>query len=340
MRCHWSIARCAWSDARCRFSLIDCGQHETLHNGRRGFTLIEMLVVMALLTMLTGVLVLLLKETLQVERLQAKAFDKVLQDSALADQFRADVAQAESAPREWRDFKADRRTLILQMPDGDHVVYLQQEDTLLRRAFENGKESVRTLPLGSNVDVEFKLPGRRQPKSLCFLRLHVHVREGSPLPGQAAGNRRRPGRRLAMRYSRTSTRRQGVALVMALVVMAILAVILTVVTRQIVSQRHTLHHRHRQLQAEWLARAGVELAAARLLEDPTAFAQENHDLLPDAMVRIVVEKAGQDMYTVTVEAELGPKDEALMVRTSRSRFRRAESDGAIRLQALQSEKPY
>jgi hypothetical protein len=143
-----------------------------------------------------------------------------------------------------------------------------------------------------------------------------------------------------MRYSRTSACRQGVALVMALVVMAILAVILTVVTRQIVSQRHTVHQRHRQLQAEWLARAGVELAAARLLDNPAAFVQENHDLLPDATVRIVVEEAGQGLYTVTVEAELGPKDEAPTVRTSRGRFRRAESDGAIRLQALQSEKPY
>jgi len=62
--------------------------------------------------------------------------------------------------------------------------------------------------------------------------------------------------------------------------------------------------------------------------------------LPDATVRIVVEKAGQDLYTVTVEAELGPKDEALMVRTSSGHFRRPESDGAIRLQALRPEKPY
>ncbi|HWY85229.1 MAG TPA: cell division protein FtsL [Gemmataceae bacterium] len=143
-----------------------------------------------------------------------------------------------------------------------------------------------------------------------------------------------------MRYSRTSARRQGIALVMALVVMAILAIILTVVTRQIVSQRHTVHQRHRQLQTEWLARAGVELAAARLLDNPADFVQENHDLLPDATVRIVVEKAGQGLYTVTVEAELGPQDEALMVRTSHGRFRLANSDGAIRLQALRPEKPY
>jgi len=76
-----------------------------------------------------------------------------------------------------------------------------------------------------------------------------------------------------MRHSRSSTRRPGVALVMALVVMAILVVILTMVTRHIVSQRHTVHQRHRQLQAEWLARAGVELAAARLLDNPTPFVQ-------------------------------------------------------------------
>src|SRR5579862_3328402 len=147
MRSPSSVVRCPWTDSACRQPLTTRAQRGTHHNGRCGFTLIEMLVVMALLTMLTGILVLLLKETLQIERSQAKGFDKALQNNALADQFRADVAQAESASQVWQTFKADRRTLILQMPDGDHVVYVQQGDTLLRRAFETGKQSVRTLAL-------------------------------------------------------------------------------------------------------------------------------------------------------------------------------------------------
>jgi prepilin-type N-terminal cleavage/methylation domain-containing protein len=174
--------RCLWVDCNCRCLLTTRRQRGTHRKARRGFTLIEMLVVLALLTILTGILVLLLKETLQIERSQARGFDKVLQNNALADQFRADVAQAENTSKEWQTFKADRRTLILQMPDGNHVVYVQQGDTLLRRAFENGKESVRTLPLGSDVDVEFAGDG----DNLNLIRMRMHVlREGSPLPGQA-----------------------------------------------------------------------------------------------------------------------------------------------------------
>jgi hypothetical protein len=134
--------------------------------------------------------------------------------------------------------------------------------------------------------------------------------------------------------TRAYTRRAGVALVMALVAMAALAVILSVVTRQIVAQRQVLDQRHRQLQAEWLARAGVELAAARLLNDPSPFSEEKQDLLPDAKVHIAVEKTGQDLYTVKVEAVLGAKEETPMARTANRGFRRVANDGEVRLQAL------
>jgi hypothetical protein len=135
-----------------------------------------------------------------------------------------------------------------------------------------------------------------------------------------------------------SVPRKGVALVMALVVMAALAVVLSVVTLQIVSQRQLVRQRQRQLQAEWLARAGVELAAARLLEKPAGFVEETAELLPDTKVRIVVEKLDQDSYTVSVEAEVGPAEDAVVVRTASARFRRTDSDGVIRLQAVPLDK--
>src|SRR5207302_3922684 len=73
-----------------------------LYGGRPGFTLIEMLCVMFLLVVLAGAMAILLKETLEVERLQTEGFDNMLQANALADQFRADVAQAQDAPRQWQ----------------------------------------------------------------------------------------------------------------------------------------------------------------------------------------------------------------------------------------------
>src|SRR4051794_14162703 len=122
---------------------------------RRGFTLIEMLVVMILVAVLGGIMALLLKETLAMERVQADGFDKILQNNALVDQFRADVAQAESAPQEWQQFQAGPATLILQMPGGGHVLYLWQEGVLRRRNVEKSAGAEHTLAVGSRIDVGF-----------------------------------------------------------------------------------------------------------------------------------------------------------------------------------------
>ena len=128
--------------------------------------------------------------------------------------------------------------------------------------------------------------------------------------------------------------RRGVALVMALVAMAALTMILSVVTAQVVSQRQVIRQRHRQLQADWLARAGVELAIARLLTKPAGFSEEKQNLLPDSKVRIVVEKSDQNLYAVTVEAERGAKEEAPMVRTAGGRFRWIDNGDDVRLEAV------
>jgi hypothetical protein len=121
---------------------------------------------------------------------------------------------------------------------------------------------------------------------------------------------------------------------MALVVMASLAVILSVTAMQCFAARQMLDLRHRQLQADWLARAGVELAAARLLGSSGTFTEDKLDLLPDAKVHIAVEQSGQDVFTITADAEVGAKEEAPVARTARGRFRRMDNDGVIRLQAI------
>jgi prepilin-type N-terminal cleavage/methylation domain-containing protein len=149
---------------------------------RRGFSLLEMLCVIVLLALLAGILTALLSETLEVERMQAEGFDKILQKNALADQFRADVAQAASAPDAWQQYKANPQTLILEMKNNSHVVYVWQEGNLVRHAFEDGKEFERILPIGgSRVGVEFV--AGPSPKLIRF-RLHA-IGDGNPLPGQS-----------------------------------------------------------------------------------------------------------------------------------------------------------
>jgi hypothetical protein len=122
--------------------------------------------------------------------------------------------------------------------------------------------------------------------------------------------------------------------VLALVVMATLTTILALVTAQLFTERQQSTRRQHQLQADWLARAGVELAAARLLEKPAAFTEEIRDLVHDGHVRIVVEKTDADGYAVTVEAEVGREQGVPVARTVTARFRRTAQGDTARLQAV------
>ena len=136
----------------------------------------------------------------------------------------------------------------------------------------------------------------------------------------------------------TFRKRKGVALIMALVAMAVITIVLTVITTQIVTQRHMVRQRQRQLQADWLARAGVELAAARLLDSPTAFKDDKQQFAEDSKLSIVVEKAEADSFTVTVEAQVGLTDGRAVARSATSRFRRTDKGGVVRLEAVDAEK--
>jgi type II secretory pathway component PulK len=134
------------------------------------------------------------------------------------------------------------------------------------------------------------------------------------------------------------TKRKGFALITALVVMAVLAIVLTVVTVQIVAQHNLLRHRERQLQADWLARAGVELAAARLLDSPKEFSEERSDLAPAGKVKIEVKKTAE-IFVASAEAEVALPGEKAVIRSAAARFRRSDTGGVIRLQMARDADP-
>jgi prepilin-type N-terminal cleavage/methylation domain-containing protein len=148
---------------------------------RRGFSLIELLCVILLISVIGGLLTLILKETLEVERVQAAGFQQLLLSNALADQFRADVAQAESAPPRWGKYKSDEQTLILQMKK-EHVVYLWEDDKLQRFAIDDQQTLERTLPVsGNRVEVKFV----HDAANAKLIRLQIRVvREGNAVPAQ------------------------------------------------------------------------------------------------------------------------------------------------------------
>ena len=134
--------------------------------------------------------------------------------------------------------------------------------------------------------------------------------------------------------TRNPIRRRAAALIMALVAMAIITVVLTTITAQIVSQRQSVRHRQRQLQAEWLTRAGAEWAAAQLLQKPEAFTEEQQQFVPDSKTRIAVEKSADGTFRVTVDASVGMSEGRPVARTVTTTFRRAEKEGTVRLDTM------
>jgi type II secretory pathway component PulK len=142
-----------------------------------------------------------------------------------------------------------------------------------------------------------------------------------------------------MIYAPKAKRRCGITLVIALALMGTLTVIFAVLTVQIVSQHRMLALRQRQMQATWLARSGVELAVARLLEKSGDFVDEKQDLLPDAKVRFEIKEAeAKGTYLVTVEVQLGAEDEKPVVSTATRRIRRVQADGMVRVENMGTDQ--
>src|SRR5947209_4632425 len=71
---------------------------------RRGFTLIEILVVITFLVMIMGLISALLVAALLLEHSETAAFNRMMVRAAVADQFRNDVAEASAAPAQWKNW--------------------------------------------------------------------------------------------------------------------------------------------------------------------------------------------------------------------------------------------
>jgi hypothetical protein len=130
--------------------------------------------------------------------------------------------------------------------------------------------------------------------------------------------------------------RRGAALMIAVVTLAVVAVLTTAVVAQLVAGRRLLDRRPHRLQAEWLARAGVELAVARLLADPADYRGETVEPVPGSDVRIKVrpDPAAPDLFRVTSEArypEEGPGAVRRSVTCTLRRTRRGNEVGVERV---------
>jgi type II secretory pathway pseudopilin PulG len=127
----------------------------------------------------------------------------------------------------------------------------------------------------------------------------------------------------------------------ALVVLAFLGMLLGLTATQLLGSRRTLDHRQNELQALWLARSGLELAATRLLTNPAGYKGESVELLPDSQVRIEVTAQPNDpnVFAVTSEARfpLEGRDRIKLSRTCW--YRRVTDKEKVRLEVLPEVKP-
>jgi hypothetical protein len=122
--------------------------HAALPPGRKGFSLLEMVVVIGTLQILMALIAGTLWAMVRIERKAGSDFQRTLVQGALADQFRSDVAAAVAAPNQSDGGAAGPRCLILRTPDGGEVVYRWDIERLERAVTAGTRTWRQYLPLG------------------------------------------------------------------------------------------------------------------------------------------------------------------------------------------------
>ncbi len=129
---------------------------------RPGYTLLEMTAVIAALTIALGLGMALLLTAMRADQVGAATLRDLTRRTELADQFRADVAQAVEAPDRLDKFTAGAACLILRTAGGP-IIYRWHDGTLDRTTLIEGKESRRPITVGENSTVEFIHPAAERP---------------------------------------------------------------------------------------------------------------------------------------------------------------------------------
>ncbi len=134
---------------------------------RRGWTLIEMIVVMFCLAVLLSLIGSIMWAVFRIQASATASFEELQSEARLADRFRADVAESRETPELAADFKADSLCLILRGEDGALIIYRVvhgRVDRTVLRADDSETESFRIG--GADVVGEFSREGRLMTLSL------------------------------------------------------------------------------------------------------------------------------------------------------------------------------
>jgi hypothetical protein len=147
---------------------------------RVAFTLLELVAVMWGLAILMLLSATLLVGVFKIHEATDVGFNQASRLENLVDQFREDVAQAVAAPEKFERFTAGPTCLILERPDGQHIVY----------SIEDGRPRRWRYPKGDVYPLHTAKPGTRMEflraadaKRLIIMRLTPPVAHKSGLPG-------------------------------------------------------------------------------------------------------------------------------------------------------------
>jgi len=124
-------------------------------------------------------------------------------------------------------------------------------------------------------------------------------------------------------------KRKGIAIFYTLVVLSVVGIMLAATARQSAGARRVYEVRRNQVQAQWLARSGIEMAAARLLESDS-YRGETIEPLPDSRIQIKVE-VDRALYTITAEARFGDNPVFIGTSTVTKSFRRVGTEQSVTL---------
>jgi hypothetical protein len=93
------------------------------------------------------------------------------------------------------------------------------------------------------------------------------------------------------------------ALLLAVVILALVSAMAGVIAWQTSAARRLLDDHQQQLQAAWLARAGIEQACARLLAEPDKYAGETIEPIPRGTVHIAIAREPKTPGLVRLTSE-------------------------------------
>ena len=134
--------------------------------------------------------------------------------------------------------------------------------------------------------------------------------------------------------------RKGVAAVWALVVLAVVSAMSAAAVGQFAIARRQVDVHRNQLQAEWLARSGYELAVARILADPKEYTGETVTPIPKGDVKISVKKDSEmnGGFKVECEARYPVGEKGMVIRTAHHVVKRVAGPNGVQIKALIGER--